>query len=124
MIKSWMKFNESSDDALNLPISELRNQLSDKLTEVREVFMSFEDMGIISYSIIASGYERGGYVQFDPKVGDFERFLDMITPTVRLGLTPDSSLGGPGLTSKYNKLGRKYNTSDKYICIITDIKID
>jgi hypothetical protein len=47
----------------------------------------------------------------------------MITPTVRLGLTPDSNLGGPGLASKYKMLGRKYMTSDKNICIITDIKI-
>jgi hypothetical protein len=116
MIKRWSTFNENSTD-------DIRSQLVAKLTEVRDVFMDFEDMGIISYSIVSSGYERGGYVQFDPKVGNFERFLDMITPTVRLGLTLDSNLGGPGLTSKYKMLGRKYMTSDKNICIITDIKI-
>ena len=118
MIKSWLKFNESSSD-------DLRSQLSNKLTEVRDVFMDFEDMGIITYGVIASGFERGGYGQFDPKRGDFDRFLDMITPTVRLGIKKDDELGGPGLTHKYKNIGRKssYTVSDKDFCIITDIKL-
>ncbi len=107
MIKSWSKFNESSND--------LRSQLSEKITEVRDVFADFEDMGIISYSIIASGYERGGYGQFNPKEareGDFERFLDFITPTVQLGM----SRGNIGATPKYKVIDKDY-------CIITDIKL-
>ena len=107
MIKSWSKFNESSND--------LRSQLSEKITEVRDVFADFEDMGIISYSIIASGYEGGGYGQFNPKEareGDFERFLDFITPTVQLGM----SRGNIGATPKYKVIDKDY-------CIITDIKL-
>ncbi len=107
MIKSWSKFNESSN--------ELRSQLEEKLIEVRDVFADFEDMGIISYSIIASGYERGGYGQFNPKEareGDFERFLDFITPTVQLGM----SRGNIGATPKYKVIDKDY-------CIITDIKL-
>jgi hypothetical protein len=105
MIKSWSKFNESSSD-------DLRSQLASKLTEVRDVFTEFEDMGIITYSVIASGFERGGYGQFDPKRGDFERFLDYITPTVHLGISSD-------------KIGMrdKYKVSEKDFCIITDIKL-
>jgi hypothetical protein len=102
MIKSWLKFNENSSD-------DLKSQLTTKLTEVRDVFTEFEDMGIITYSIVASGFERGGYVNFDPKVGDFERFLDYITPTVSLGI--DSSMRN------------KYKASEKDFCIITDIKL-
>ena len=82
-------------------------KLSDKLMEVREVFIDFEDMGIVSYTVVVSGYENGGYYSFDPKRGDFERFLDYITPTLSLGLTKDANLGGPGLDQKYKLLGRK-----------------
>lgn len=111
MIKSWSKFNESSSD-------DLRSQLASKLTEVRDVFTEFEDMGIISYGIIASGYERGGYGQFNPSSsrstneGDFERFLDFITPTVKLGM----SRSNIGATPKYKVIDKDY-------CIITDIKL-
>lgn len=105
MINTWSKFNENSSD-------DLRSQLASKLTEVRDVFTDLEDMGIISYSILASGFERGGYVQFDPKSGDFERFLDHITPTVKLGVKSDKI----GMRSKYK-------VTDKDFCIITDIKL-
>lgn len=104
MIKSWSKFNESSND--------LRSQLASKLTEVRDVLTEFEDMGIITYGVIASGFERGGYVQFDPGRGDFDRFVDMITPIVQLGM----SSGNIGATPKYKVINKDY-------CIITDIKL-
>jgi hypothetical protein len=107
MIKSWLKFNENTN--------ELRSQLSEKLTEVRDVLTDFEDMGIISYGVIASGYEGGGYGQFNPKEareGDFERFLDFITPTVNLGI----NRGNLGATIKHK-------VTDKDFCIITDIKL-
>ena len=107
MIKSWSKFNESSN--------ELRGQLAEKLLEVRDVFADFEDMGIISYGIITSGYERGSYGQFNPKEareGDFERFLDFIIPTIQIGLTR----GNIGAVSRYK-------TTDEDYCIITDIKL-
>lgn len=105
MIKSWLKFNENSSD-------DLRSKLADKLTEVRDVFTDLEDMGIINYGVIASGFERGGYGQFDPKRGDFERFLDYITPTVKLGI-------------KNDRVGMrdKYKVSEKDFCIIVDIKL-
>jgi len=107
MIKSWSKFNESSN--------ELRSQLEEKLIEVRDVFADFEDMGIISYGIIASGYEIGSYGQFNPKEareGDFERFLDFIIPTIQIGMTR----GNIGAVTRYK-------VTDEDYCIITDIKL-
>lgn len=75
MIKRWSTFNENSDNS--------KEVISSKFHEVREVFLDFEDMGIISYSIILPGFERGGYISFDPKVGDVNRFLDFQLPTLR-----------------------------------------
>ena len=100
MMKSWKKFNENSSD--------LRSQLAVKLTEVRDVLIEFEDMGIISYSMVLPGFERGGYISFDPKVGDVNRFLDFQLPT---------------LTFSKRNLG--VLTSDKLdkVCIIVDIKL-
>ena len=75
MIRRWSTFNENSDNS--------KEVISSKFHEVREVFLDFEDMGIISYSIILPGFERGGYISFDPKVGDVNRFLDFQLPTLR-----------------------------------------
>ena len=75
MIKRWSTFNENSDNS--------KEVISSKFLEVREVFLDFEDMGIISYSIILPGFERGGYISFDPKRGDVNRFLDFQLPTLR-----------------------------------------
>jgi hypothetical protein len=100
MISSWEKFNENTD--------ELRSHLGAKLTEVRDVFTDFEDMGIITYTVVASGFERSGYTSFDPKRGDFERFIDYITPVASLGIS-------------VHGLGNK--TSEEDFCIITDIKL-
>ena len=123
MIKRWSTFNENSDEP-KFDSKFVRGKLSDKLMEVREVFIDFEDMGIVSYTVVVSGYENGGYSSFDPKRGDFERFLDYITSTLSLGLTKDENLGGPGLDQKYKLLGRKTGkVSDKNICIIVDIKL-
>ena len=123
MIKRWSTFNENSDEP-KFDSKFVRSKLSDKLMEVREVFMDFEDMGIVSYTAVVSGWEASGYSSFDPKRGDFERFLDYITPTLSLGLTKDDNLGGPGLDQKYRLLGRKTSkVSDKNICIIVDIKL-
>ena len=65
-------------------------------------------MGIISYSMVLPGFERGGYISFDPKVGDVNRFLDFQLPT---------------LTFSKRHLG--VLTSDKLdkVCIIVDIKL-
>jgi hypothetical protein len=117
-MKSWKKFNENAN-------IDLKSKISEKITEVRDVFLEFEDMGIITYTVISSGFERGAYSSFDPKRGDFDRFLDMIIPTVKLGIKKDDELGGPGLAHKYKNIGRKssYTVSDKDFCIITDIKI-
>lgn len=104
MIKRWSTFNENSDEP-KFDSKFVRSKLSDKLMEVREVFMDFEDMGIVSYTAVVSGWEASGYSSFDPKRGDFERFLDYITPTLSLGLRKTSKV------------------SDKNICIIVDIKL-
>ena len=104
MIKRWSKFNENVDG--------LRDQLSEKLSEVRDVFSDFEDLDIITYTIVASGYERGDYITFDPQRGNFDRFMDNITPIVQLGISKDN-IGS--IT--------KYKVTDKDFCIITNIKL-
>ena len=100
MIKRWSTFNENTNIS--------REFISSKFIEVREVFLDFEDMGIISYSMVSPGFERGGYISFDPKVGDVNRFLDFQLPT---------------LTFSKRHLG--VLTSDKLdkVCIIVDIKL-
>ena len=92
MIRRWSTFNENSDNS--------KEVISSKFLEVREVFLDFEDMGIISYSLVSPGFERGGYISFDPKVGDVNRFLDFQLPT---------------LISTSKKLDK--------VCIIVDIKL-
>jgi hypothetical protein len=99
MIKRWSTFNENTNIS--------KEVISSKFLEVREVFLEFEDMGIISYSMVSSDFERGGrahhrrgYISFDPKVGDINRFLDFQLPTLTV-------------TSK--KLEK--------VCIIVDIKL-
>jgi len=99
MIKRWSTFNENTNIS--------KEVISSKFLEVREVFLEFEDMGIISYSIVPSSFERGGrahhrrgYISFDPKLGDINRFLDFQLPT---------------LTVTSEKLEK--------VCIIVDIKL-
>jgi hypothetical protein len=92
MIKRWSTFNENTNIS--------KEVISSKFLEVREVFLDFEDMGIISYSMVSPGFERGGYISFDPKVGDINRFLDFQLPT---------------LTIKSRNLDK--------VCIIVDIKL-
>ena len=104
MIKSWSKFNENVDG--------LKDQLSKKLSEVRDVFSELEDLDIITYTIVASGYERGDYTNFDPQRGNFDMFINTITPTVQLGLSKDN-IGA--IT--------KYKVTDKDLCIITSVKL-
>jgi len=88
MIKTWYKFNENNDN--------LRDKLSEKLSEVREPFYELEDLDIISYGIISSGDERSGLISFDPKasnrMGDIDLYLDYITPVVKLRTRSDSSI--------------------------------
>ena len=102
MIKRWSTFNENSDNS--------KEVISSKFLEVREVFLDFEDMGIISYSMVLPGFERGGYISFDPKVGDVNRFLDFQLPTLNL---------------TFSKRNLGVLTSDKLdkVCIIVDIKL-
>jgi uncharacterized protein YunC (DUF1805 family) len=99
MIKRWSTFNENTNIS--------KEVISSKFLEVREVFLEFEDMGIISYSMVPSSFERGGrahhrrgYISFDPKAGDINRFLDFQLPT---------------LTVTSEKLEK--------VCIIVDIKL-
>ena len=102
MIKRWSTFNENTNIS--------REFISSKFLEVREVFLDFEDMGIISYSMVLPGFERGGYLSFDPKVGDVNRFLDFQLPTLNL---------------TFSKRHLGVLTSDKLdkVCIIVDIKL-
>lgn len=87
MIKTFNTFNENKDNT--------RDILSEKLSEVREPFYELEDLGIISYSIIAAGYERSGLISFDPKasnrMSDVDSYLDYITTVVKLRIKSDSS---------------------------------
>lgn len=118
MIKTWSKFNENNSD-------DFKKKLTEKMMEVRDLFLDFEDMDIISYSITTNGYERGVAVGFNPKTGDFNRFMDMITPSVKYGLEPDENFGGPGKTQRLRMLGSRSRNelTDKAVCIIADIKI-
>ena len=102
MIKRWSTFNENTNIS--------REFISSKFLEVREVFLDFEDIGIISYSMVLPGFERGGYLSFDPKVGDVNRFLDFQLPTLNL---------------TFSKRHLGVLTSDKLdkVCIIVDIKL-
>lgn len=106
MIKRWSTFNENSDNSKD----NSKEVISSKFHEVREVFLDFEDIGIISYSMVLPGFERGGYLSFDPKVGDVNRFLDFQLPT--LNLTFSKRHLGVLTSDKLNK-----------VCIIVDIKL-
>ena len=98
MIKRWSTFNENTSNSKEI--------ISSKFLEVREVFLDFEDMGIISYSMVSPGFERGGYISFDPKRGDVNRFLDFQLPVI----------------ISTSELGTKSKKLDK-VCIIVDIKL-
>lgn len=98
MIKRWSTFNESSNNSEEI--------IKSKFIEVREFFIDFEDMGIISYSMVSPGFERGGYISFDPKRSDVNRFLDFQLPVV----------------VSTSELGTKSKKLDK-VCIIVDIKL-
>jgi hypothetical protein len=98
MIKRWSTFNENTSNSKEL--------ISSKFLEIREVFLDFEDMGIISYSLVSPGFERGGYISFDPKRGDVNRFLDYQLPVI----------------ISTSELGTKSKKLDK-VCIIVDIKL-
>jgi hypothetical protein len=98
MIKRWSTFNESSDKSKEI--------ISSKFLEVRDLFIEFEDMGIVSYTMVSPGFERGGYLSFNPKVGDVNRFLDFQLPVL----------------ISTSELGTKSRKLDK-VCIIVDIKL-
>jgi hypothetical protein len=104
MIETWLGFNENKDN--------IREIISKKLSEVREQFYELEDLGIVRYSVINSGSERGGISYFDPKLstkmGDIDQFLDYILPVVKF----DREVIKP-LTSK----------SQENTLILVDIKL-
>lgn len=100
MINTWYKFNENKDN--------IRVILSEKLSEVREPFYELEDLGIIRYGIISSGYENSGISYFEPRVGDLEVYLDYITPGFKFTL------------SRTYKLNKLYNENS---LILIDIKL-
>ena len=100
MIKRWSTFNENTSNSKEL--------ISSKFLEIREFFLYCENMGIISYSLVSPGFERGGYISFDPKVGDVNRFLDFQLPTLTF--------------SKRNLGVLTLDKLDK-VCIIVDIKL-
>ena len=103
MIKRWSTFNE------NFNFDSFKEDISSKFLEVREFFLDFEDMGIVSYTMVSPGYERGGYISFDPKRGDVNRFLinqsSIIVSTTRI----DDPKNNP--------------FEIKRVCIIVDIKL-
>ena len=77
MIKRWSTFNENIDDVTSF--------IKSKVDEVREIFTDFEDMNIVSYSIIKNG-EKSGY-NFNPKTGDYDRWLDFCIPGIAYALS-------------------------------------
>jgi hypothetical protein len=98
MIKRWSTFNESSDKSKEI--------ISSKFLEVRDLFIEFEDMGIVSYTMVSPGFERGGYLSFNPKVGDVNRFLDFQLPVL----------------ISTSEIGTKSRKLDK-VCIIVEYKV-
>jgi hypothetical protein len=56
--------------------------------------------------MVSPGFERGGYISFDPKRGDVNRFLDFQLPVI----------------ISTSELGTKSKKLDK-VCIIVDIKL-
>jgi hypothetical protein len=110
MIKTWSIFNESNGD--------IKNILLEKLNEVREFFYQLEDLGIIKYSILVSGYEIGGSAYFDPKstskMGEVNAFIDYITPIVKYGLNKDIG---------FHNGKRIRNTPNERLLILLDIKL-
>jgi hypothetical protein len=114
MIKTWCNFNESSESKND----NIKDILFQKISETRELFYELEDLGIIKYTFIVSGYERGGSVYLDPKLstkmGDIKEFIEYITPTVKYGLNHDVRF--------YN--GKKIrSTPDENVCLLLEIKI-
>ena len=98
MIKTWYKFNENTDN--------LKDILSQKLSEVREIFYELEDLGIIKYNFITPGYERSGGTTFDPRIGNQDNFIENKTSIIRL---------------TYKSAIR--NTPDNQLLILIDIKL-
>ena len=117
MIKTWYKFNENTDNLKSVGLA-IGFTLTQKLSEVREIFYELEDLGIIQYSILVSGYERGGASYFNPKLttkmGDINEYIDYITPTVKFGLNKDV---------RFHDGKRIRNTPDERLLILIDIKL-
>jgi len=112
MIKTWVIFNE------NLEVEDIRKVLYSKLMSVRENLYELEDLGIIKYTFIVSGYERGGSVYFDPKqstkMGDINEFIEYIVPTIKFGLSRDI---------RFHDGKKIRNSPDENVCLLLDIKL-
>jgi hypothetical protein len=103
MIKTWVRFNE------NLEIDDIRKVLYNKLMSVRENLYDFEDLDIITYSILVSGFESSGGVNLHPK-GDIDKFIENISYQIKLGLS-------------MNHIRKNRKVFDEDVCIIANIKI-
>ena len=112
--KELLRMNENISD-------DFQEKLTNKMMEVREVFSDFEDLDIVSYYISTNGYERGSGVSFNPKTGDFNRFMDMVVPSVKYSLNPETNFGGHRIKIFGQK--SKSQLTDKNLLIIADLKI-
>lgn len=107
MIKRWSIFNESSDNDKEI--------IKNKFIEVREIFLDFEDMDIItSYSII--DFLSNMSISFNPKRDDVDVFIDTRL-NLLLSRIPPAPHGGGGNATRIKSLKKQK------IYIIVDIKL-
>lgn len=116
MIKRWSIFNESSDNDKEI--------IKNKFIEVREIFLDFEDMDIItSYSII--DFLSNMSISFNPKRDDVDVFIDTRLNLLLSRIPPGGSIweiqktphGGGGNATRIKSLKKQK------IYIIVDIKL-
>lgn len=107
MIKRWSIFNESSDNDKEI--------IKNKFIEVREIFLDFEDMDIItSYSII--DFLSNMSISFNPKRDDVDVFIDTRLNLLLSRIPPAPHGGGDNATIIKSLKKQK-------IYIIVDIKL-
>ena len=108
MIKRWSIFNESSDNDKEI--------IKNKFIEVREIFLDFEDMDIItSYSIIV--FLSNMSISFNPKRDDVDVFIDTRLNLLLSRIPPAPHGGGGGNATRIKSLKKQK------IYIIVDIKL-
>lgn len=112
MIKTWVRFNENIEDNIKLhqtQIDDIRKSLYTKLMSIRENFYDLEDLDIVTYSIVVSGFEGSGATSLHPR-GDIDKFIENISYQIKLTLS-------------MNHLRSNRKVFDEDVCIIANIKM-